>query len=196
VLLSVPDCQNHAATCRQRCGSDGHADTGDLAPDDECFALTNPLAGAPPLRRRDDCQQREQPRRARPSARVPSKPTVQHVGQPRQATAVMGRSASEIGPTTPTRMIVRTATARPTAPLERCSQSEPLASGERRVVAAADGTSHIVDISFRYVRMSRADHVRPRQADFPRRRAHALSATRLTLMEPTITFLVGPERRR
>ena len=117
------------------------------------------------LRRRDDRQQREQPRRARPSARVPSKPTVQHVGQPRQATAVTGRSASEIGPTTPTRMIARTATARPTAPLERCLQSEPLASGERRVVAAAGGTSHIVDISFRYVRRSRADHVRPRPAD-------------------------------
>jgi len=58
---------------------------------------------------------------------VPSKPTVQHVGQPRQASAATGRSASEIGPTTATRTIARTAATRPAAPLKRCSRTEPLA---------------------------------------------------------------------
>ena len=80
-------------------------------------------------------QRQEQPRRARPSASVPTSPTVQHVGQPRQATAVTGSSASEIGPTTPTRTIASTAATSPPAPLKRCARTEPLAIGERLVVA-------------------------------------------------------------
>ena len=91
-------------------------------------------------------QQREQPRRARPSASVPSKSAVQHVGQPRQASAVTGRSASEIGPTAASRTTARTAARRPAAPLKRCSWTEPLVRGERRVVAGCN--SHLVAISF------------------------------------------------
>ncbi len=85
------------------------------------------------LQKRPSDQQREQPRRARSSASVPSKPTVQHVGQPRHAIAVTGRSASETGPTTAARTIVSTAAIRPSVPLKRCTRTEPLASGERRV---------------------------------------------------------------
>lgn len=74
--------------------------------------------------------QREQPRRARASATVPIKPTVQQVGQPRQATAVRVNSSSDTGPTTAIRKIARAPTTRPATPLSTCSLTEPLASGE------------------------------------------------------------------
>ena len=82
-------------------------------------------------------QQREHVRRARLSASVPTRPTVQHVGQPRHATAVSGSRASETGPTTATRTHASTAAARPAAPLNRCSRTELLASAERCLLATS-----------------------------------------------------------
>ena len=114
-------------------------------------------------------QQPGQPRRARPSASVPSKPTVQHVGQPRQATAVTGSSASEIGPTTAIRTIPRTAATRPIAPLKRCSRTEPLASSERLVVAGSSVGSHDVDISSVRGEVMAGSSARRARAAAPRR---------------------------
>jgi hypothetical protein len=37
------------ATCRRRCGSDGHADNGDLAPGERVPCTDQPCRGAPPL---------------------------------------------------------------------------------------------------------------------------------------------------
>jgi hypothetical protein len=76
-----------------------------------------------------------------------SEPTTQHVGRPRQANTVTGRSTSEIGPTTATSTIARIAAVRPTAPLKRCSRTEPLASGERCSPPDSGVTVHSVVIA-------------------------------------------------
>ena len=51
----------------------------------------------------------------------------------RQAAAVTGSSTSETGPTTASGTIASAAVLSPAAPLNRCSRTEPLASGERRL---------------------------------------------------------------
>ena len=80
-----------------------------------------------------------------------------------------GRSPSEIGPTTATSTIARTAATRPAAPLKRCSRTEPLASGERRVVIGSSVASHLLDISPSYAVRSSADHPRAKRAATLRR---------------------------
>jgi hypothetical protein len=71
----------------------------------------------------------------------------QHVGQPRQATAVTARSTSETGPTKATSPIASTAATTPAAPLNRCARSEPLASGERRLLSTPWVITRVVVIS-------------------------------------------------
>lgn len=67
--------------------------------------------------------------------RVPIRPTAQHVGQPRHATAATGRSTSETGPIAPSRRIAPRTASRPIAPRSRWRLTEEDASGEREYVA-------------------------------------------------------------
>jgi hypothetical protein len=61
-----------------------------------------------------------------------------------------------IGPTTATSTIATIAAARPTAPLKRCSRTDPLASGERCALADSRVTSRFVDIAPLVTRRGRA----------------------------------------
>ena len=70
----------------------------------------------------------------------------------------------EIGPTTAINTIARTAAARPTAPLNTCSPTEPLASGELWVVAGASVMSQLVRIPPTTPVRSCADHPCRRRA--------------------------------
>ena len=77
----------------------------------------------------------------RRSDSVPIIPTAQHVGQPRQATAVTGRSSSDTGPSTPSERIAPRTASSPITPRRMWRLTEEDASGEREDVVGISGSA-------------------------------------------------------